>query len=111
MRGTIVQELSRNQMRIGIVHFMAYPSTMSGTGPILESIDELIRDEFFDVLEITHIDEIDPPRSGPPKPYRGYGLAYGAQPITWDCQLNCTAAIRSSTTLTGYNSFGPGRSC
>jgi len=89
MRGTIVQELSRNQMRIGIVHFMAYPSTMSGMGPILESIDELIRDEFFDVLEITHIDDASIRREAARRiRTAGMDLAFGAQPIILGRKLN-----------------------
>lgn len=46
-------------MKVGLVHFMAYPQCMSGAGPILESVAEVIADPFFEVLEITHIDKPD----------------------------------------------------
>jgi sugar phosphate isomerase/epimerase len=41
----------RQQMLLGIVHPMAYPSA-SDEASLLASIEEICRDEFFDVLEI-----------------------------------------------------------
>ena len=39
----------------GIIHFMAYPSTMKGEGPILETLEKLAVDDFFTAVEITWI--------------------------------------------------------
>ena len=44
-------------MKLGIVHFMAYPETMKGTGPILESVLALARDDYFDAIEVTWIQD------------------------------------------------------
>ncbi|MEI9944952.1 MAG: hypothetical protein WDN26_12135 [Chitinophagaceae bacterium] len=40
-------------MRVGLVHFMAYPSTIKGEGPVLETIKKLALDEYFTAIEIT----------------------------------------------------------
>lgn len=42
-----------NYMKVGIVHFMAYPSTMRGEGPILETVKKIATDEFFGAIEVT----------------------------------------------------------
>jgi sugar phosphate isomerase/epimerase len=42
-------------MKIGLVHFMAYPSTMTGEGPILETILKTAADSYFNAIEITRI--------------------------------------------------------
>lgn len=44
-------ETWRSQMLLGIVHPMAYPSA-NDEAALLDSIEEICRDEFFDVLEI-----------------------------------------------------------
>ncbi|MFM1654633.1 sugar phosphate isomerase/epimerase family protein [Brevibacillus sp. B_LB10_24] len=52
MRGTI-----HDYMQIGIVHFMAYPQTMAGDGPIAETIHKIITDDFFSAIEITQVND------------------------------------------------------
>lgn len=42
-------------MKVGLVHFMAYPSTIKGEGPIVETIRKLAVDEYFQAVEITTI--------------------------------------------------------
>ena len=42
-------------MKVGLIHFMAYPSTMRGEGPILETIRKIAVDEYFSAIEITTI--------------------------------------------------------
>jgi Xylose isomerase-like TIM barrel. len=37
----------------GLIHFMAYPSTMKGEGPILETVREIARDDYFTAIEVT----------------------------------------------------------
>jgi sugar phosphate isomerase/epimerase len=69
-------------MRVGFVHFMAYPQCMGGEGPILESIAKMAEDPFVEVLEITRAKD----RSLHPKirsiaEQAGVTLAFGAQPI------------------------------
>jgi sugar phosphate isomerase/epimerase len=43
--------------KIGLIHFMAYPSTMKGEGPIEETIRKISVDDYFDAIEITWIKE------------------------------------------------------
>lgn len=79
----------RNAMRTGIVQFMAYPTTMSGNGPVLESIDELVADDFFDAIEVTHIEGASI-RKEVAKRVRvaGMDLAFGTQPMVLSRKLN-----------------------
>jgi sugar phosphate isomerase/epimerase len=42
-------------IRPGIVHFMAFPATMNGEGPVLETCRQILADEFFEVIEISWI--------------------------------------------------------
>lgn len=42
-------------MKVGLVHFMAIPSTIKGEGPITETIKKLALDEYFNAIEITTI--------------------------------------------------------
>ncbi len=50
-----MQESFRSYMRVGIIHFMAYPATMKGEGPIVETVKKIAHDDYFDVIEITWI--------------------------------------------------------
>lgn len=42
-------------MKVGLVHFMAFPNTAKGEGPILETVRSVLLDDFFDAIEITSI--------------------------------------------------------
>ncbi|MCD6420691.1 MAG: TIM barrel protein [Synergistetes bacterium] len=42
-------------MKVGIVHFMAYPDVSNGEGPILETLREVATDEFFNAIEVSWI--------------------------------------------------------
>ena len=39
-------------LRLGIVHFMAFPAVMGGEGPYAETIREIARDPFFTAIEV-----------------------------------------------------------
>ena len=45
-------------IRPGIVHFMAFPATMKGEGPVLETCRQILADEFFEVIEISWIKDL-----------------------------------------------------
>ena len=45
----------RNYMKVGIVHFMAFPATAKGDGPILENLAKIAYDDFFGAIEVTSI--------------------------------------------------------
>ena len=73
----------------GLVHFMAFPECMKGEGPIVETIQELIDDEFFQVVEVTHIADRQARReAGKRIADAGMRVGYGAQPIILGEQLN-----------------------
>ncbi len=44
-------------MQVGLVHFMAYPSTMEGEGPILETVKKIAKDDYFTAIEVTQIND------------------------------------------------------
>ncbi len=41
--------------KVGLVHFMAYPATIKGEGPIEETIQKVAVDPYFDAIEVTWI--------------------------------------------------------
>ncbi|MDX9975321.1 MAG: TIM barrel protein [FCB group bacterium] len=42
-------------MKVGIIHFMAFPQCGGGDGPIAETFRTLALDPFFDVIEVTQV--------------------------------------------------------
>lgn len=42
-------------MKVGLVHFMAFPATIKGEGPVLETIRKIAVDDYFSAIEITTI--------------------------------------------------------
>ena len=77
-----MRESLQDYMRVGLVHFMAFPECMGGDGPIVETVGRLAADPFFEALEITRIND-----SGKRRQVReccvqaGVTLGFGAQPI------------------------------
>lgn len=68
-------------MKVGLIHFMAYPETIKGNGPILETLTEICKDDFFTAVEISWITDEDV-RKEAKKILESSHLAitYGAQP-------------------------------
>ena len=50
-----MQESMYKFMKVGLIHFMAYPQVMKGGGPILETLQKIAEDDFFTAVEITWI--------------------------------------------------------
>jgi sugar phosphate isomerase/epimerase len=76
-------------MKVGLVHFMAYPTTIKGEGPIEETIKKLALDEYFHAIEITTIK--DPEVRQRVKKMLDTShmtVAYGAQPRLLTTGLN-----------------------
>ena len=76
-------------MRVGILHFMAYPETLKGGGPIVETIRKIALDDYFDVVEISLIK--DPATRKAVKKIletAHMAAAYGGQPLLLSKQLN-----------------------
>lgn len=67
--------------KIGLVHFMAYPSTIKGEGPIEETIRKIALDDYFDAIEVTWIKDSNT-RNNVKKMLESSKLtvAYGGQP-------------------------------
>ena len=42
----------RHYCTLSIVHFMAFPNTITGEGPIVETVEQIATDPFFDAIEI-----------------------------------------------------------
>lgn len=40
-------------MKLGIVHSMLFPQTQLGEGPIYETIEKIVKDRFFECIEIS----------------------------------------------------------
>ncbi len=59
--------------RIGIVHFMAYKVCLQGEGPILETLEKIALDPYFNVVEVTQMK--DAQVVPPPERERGVGSA------------------------------------
>ncbi len=73
----------------GIIHFMAYPQTMKGEGPVLETIKKIAADDYFSAIEISWIK--DPEVRKQAKQILASShmtVAYGAQPRLLTTGLN-----------------------
>lgn len=71
----------KNYIKVGLIHFMAYPNTIKGEGPIAETVRRIAGDDYFDVVEVTWIK--DPAVRGEVKRMletAAMDVYYGAQP-------------------------------
>jgi sugar phosphate isomerase/epimerase len=68
-------------MKMGIVHFMAFPELAGGKGPWVETVRQIALDPFFSAIEITHIEEAET-RDAVLSLIRlsGLSVGYGAHP-------------------------------
>lgn len=84
-----MNEPMRKYMRVGLVHFMAYPATIKGEGPVVETIKKLVLDDYFSAIEITTI-KSDVDRNAVKKLLQSSHMtvAYGAQPRLLTTGLN-----------------------
>jgi sugar phosphate isomerase/epimerase len=76
-----MNEPMRKYMKVGLVHFMAYPATIKGEGAVMETIKRLALDDYFSAIEITTI-KSDEDRGNVKKMLETSHMtvAYGAQP-------------------------------
>ena len=84
-----MNELMSKYMEVGLIHFMAYPSTMKGEGPISETVKKIALDPYFTAIEVTWIK--DPQvRKAVKKMVETakMKLAYGGQPRLLTTGLN-----------------------
>ncbi len=77
-----MHESLHDYMRVGIVHFMAHPECMGGDGPVLETVRRIASDPFFEIIEVTRINDAEDRRQV--KEFceqAGVTLGFGAQPV------------------------------
>ena len=69
-------------MKVGIVHFMAFPEVMKGEGPVVETLETLCADDYFQVIEVTHVkDTVVRERAIATVQRAAKTVAFGAQPV------------------------------
>jgi sugar phosphate isomerase/epimerase len=84
-----MNESLHKYMKVGLVHFMAYPNTIKGEGPIVETIRKLALDEYFTAIEITTIkDAAERQKVKQMLETSHMVIAYGAQPRLLTTGLN-----------------------
>jgi sugar phosphate isomerase/epimerase len=76
-------------MKVGLVHFMAYPSTIKGEGPVFETLKKIVLDDYFTAIEITAIKDKDERKKVKTLLDASHmTIAYGAQPRLLTTGLN-----------------------
>lgn len=79
-------------MRVGIIHFMAYPGASAGES-LLSSLRELVEDSFFDAVEITSVkDQQERAQVARLLAQGGMAVGFGAQPVQLSQKLDIGAA-------------------
>lgn len=91
-----MNESIKEYMKTGIIHFMAYPTTIKGEGNIEETIRKIAVDNYFDAIEITWIKD-----AGVRKNVKSMldssklTVAYGSQPRMLTTGLNINSLDES----------------
>jgi sugar phosphate isomerase/epimerase len=55
----IMNDSMYKYMKVGLIHFMAYPSTIKGEGPVLETVKKIVLDDYFNAIELSWIKDIE----------------------------------------------------
>ena len=84
-----MNESIRKYMKVGLIHFMAYPAVIKGEGPIEETLRKIALDDYFEAVEVTWIKDASV-RSRVQKMLETAHLdvAYGGQPRLLTTGLN-----------------------
>lgn len=87
-------ELWNKFMNVGTIHFMSFPEVMKGEGPIIETMEKILSNDFFSAIEITRIKD-DKVREEVKKMLRSSHMvsAYGAQPVLLSNKLNLNSFV------------------
>ncbi|MGB9620197.1 MAG: sugar phosphate isomerase/epimerase family protein [Armatimonadota bacterium] len=74
---------------VGLIHFMAYPETIKGEGPILETLAKICEDDYFTLVEVTWIKDAQVRKAAAQMiEQAGMKCAFGAQPTLLTQKLN-----------------------
>ena len=88
-----MKESLHDYMKVGIVHFMAYPFAASGEEPVADAVAEIVEDEFFDAIEVTRInDEAERRRVAGILSTAGVAVGFGGQPYVLKGGLNLNSS-------------------
>ncbi|HHY98683.1 MAG TPA: sugar phosphate isomerase/epimerase [Firmicutes bacterium] len=91
-------------VKVGIIHFMAYPQVMKGEGPILETLTRIAEDPYFNAVEISWIKDPETRKAARQALDTAHmTVAYGAQPRTLTTGLDINSldsAVREKTIQT-----------
>jgi sugar phosphate isomerase/epimerase len=81
-------------MDIGTIHFMSFPEVMKGEGPIIETLEKILSNDFFSAVEITRIKD-DATRKEVKKMLESSHMisTYGAQPVLLSQKLNLNSLV------------------
>lgn len=84
-----MNEPYQKYLDLSIVHFMAFPEVMGGTGPILETLENIANDHFFTAIEVGPIaDVVKRKRAAKLLEQAHLRVGFGAQPIILKNGLN-----------------------
>jgi sugar phosphate isomerase/epimerase len=76
-------------MRVGLIHFMAYPQVAQGEGPVLDTLRRIAADDYFEAVEVTGIKDLSVRREAAAMLQTAHmSVAYGAQPRQLSGGLN-----------------------
>ena len=77
-----MQGRPQDYMKVGVIHFMAFPEVMKGEGPVVETLERLCADDYFQAVEVTQVkDPAVRARAIEVAREAGKTVAFGAQPI------------------------------
>jgi sugar phosphate isomerase/epimerase len=81
-------------MNIGTIHFMSFPEVMGGEGPITETLEKILANDFFTAVELTRMKD-DKVREQAKKMLESSHVvsAYGAQPVLLRNKLNLNSLV------------------
>jgi sugar phosphate isomerase/epimerase len=81
---------------LSIVHFMIFPDTIGGSGPILETVSQIVNDDFFSMIEISHINDPEVRRQAADLIETSHArVAFGAQPPILSQKLDLNSLNQS----------------
>ena len=83
----------QNYARVGVVHFMAYKACIGGEGPILETLEKIALDPYFQVVEVTQMhDGATRKKARQLLESARMDVVFGAQPILLVNKLDINSA-------------------
>ena len=84
-----MQTPKRNFFKTGIIHFMAFPETIGGEGPVVETVKRIVTDDYFDAISVSWIKDSGARKEvGKMFAQSQMTVAYGAHPRLLSQGLN-----------------------